>query len=71
MTSNAYTLAYACGYFYGRAHGEGAIIKEEDAVYRSNQGFLHGFEAGQMDFEAIDMVEQALETNSPVDAEHF
>lgn len=71
MTSNAYTLAYACGYFYGRAYGEDAEIKEEDAVYRSNQGFLHGLEAGRMDFEAIDLVDQALEVNSPVDSEHF
>jgi hypothetical protein len=48
-----YTIAYAIGYYYGRS---GAIaIAEQDRYHRENVGFDAGFDAGQRDFQDIDL----------------
>ena len=61
---NPYTIAYAIGYYYGRS---GAIvIAEADRYHRENVGFDAGFEAGQRDFENVDLV-IAAEAMDPVD----
>lgn len=59
-----YTTAYAVGYFYGRAYPSSdrsdITMPEQDYCYRNTVGFKNGFEAGQRDFERIDLSLEAL-----------
>lgn len=65
-----YSIAYAVGYFYGRSRGyipTGSDLPQEDESLLQNQGFNAGFEAGQRDYQAIDLVGQAV--NESVEAQ--
>lgn len=63
---NTYALSYAVGYFYGRAyppHAAGDIVlPTQDQYHRQNAGFKDGFEAGQRDYQNIDLPTEALST---------
>jgi hypothetical protein len=61
---NPYTISYAIGYYYGRS---GAIvIAEQDRYHQANAGFDMGYEAGQRDFQDVDLP-MAAEAMDPVD----
>ena len=66
-TSEYYRNAYAVGYYYGRTFsGAGGRINicELDKCYTAQQlssAFDAGYEAGERDFQEIDLVAQALE----------
>ncbi len=62
MSLNSYTIAYAVGYYYGRAFPADAPIdmKEEDLAITSNQGFQDGLLAGRHDYVALDLTQEAL-----------
>lgn len=64
---NAYMVAFAIGYYYGRAHptGEGMPMPLEDIYHRSNQGFDDGLAAGQRDFQNIDLPISAEQSYPP------
>jgi hypothetical protein len=67
---NPYSIAYAVGYFYGRSRGyipTGSDLPQEDEALMLNQGFNAGFEAGQRDYQAIDLSKQAV--SEPVEAQ--
>ena len=59
---NPYTIAYAIGYYYGRAYSADADVElpEADMYHRSNQGFVDGLEAGRRDFQDVDLPVIAL-----------
>ncbi len=61
MSMNAYTIAYAVGYYYGRAYpsNEQVQMPEEDQAVVKNQGFQDGFIAGRHDFEKLDLPREA------------
>ena len=59
-----YTIAYALGYYYGRSGA--LVISEQDRYHRENAGFDAGFEAGQRDFQDVDLA-IAAEAMDPVD----
>ncbi len=54
---NPYTIAYAIGYYYGRAYSADADVPlpEHDMYHRQNLGFTHGLEAGRRDFQEVDL----------------
>jgi len=57
-TKHPYTLAYARGYYYGRAYcGQeiNSLISEEDMYWRDTVGFRDGLEAGKRDFQEVDL----------------
>ena len=59
---NPYAIAYAIGYFYGRAYPRDVNIPlpEEDQSRVDSNGFHDGLEAGRRDYEAIDLPLVAL-----------
>jgi len=64
--NHPYTVAFAIGYFYGRAHdaAAGITMPEHDMYHRSNAGFTAGLEAGRRDFQEIDLPLVALQENA-------
>lgn len=69
MTKNPYTLAYARGYYYGRAYcGQelDTLMSMEDMYWRETVGFRDGLEAGKIDFQDLDLTAQAM-GQDPVD----
>lgn len=69
MTKDPYTLAYARGYYYGRAYcGIEPItdMSTEDLCWRDSVGFLDGLEAGKNDFQTLDLPKEA--SQHPVEA---
>lgn len=56
---NPYAIAFAVGYYYGRAFpsylSHEIIVPEQDMGHRSNVGFDDGFKAGQRDFQEVDL----------------
>lgn len=54
---NPYTIAYAIGYYYGRAYSADADVPlpEHDMYHRQNQGFTDGLAAGRRDFQEVDL----------------
>lgn len=54
---NPYTIAYAIGYYYGRAYSadEYIAMPEHDMYHRQNQGFVDGLAAGRRDFQEVDL----------------
>ncbi len=64
---NSYTIAYAIGYYYGRAYSADADVPmpDHDMYHRQNQGFTDGLEAGRRDFEDVDLPIIALQEQSP------
>ncbi len=62
MLSTPYNIAFAIGYYYGRAHptSEEVVIAEQDMYHRANQGFEDGLTAGRRDFCDVDLPIQAL-----------
>ena len=63
-TKHPYTLAYARGYYYGRAFCGielEAKISEEDVYWRNTVGFRDGLEAGKIDFQMMDLPQAANE----------
>lgn len=65
---NPYSIAFAIGYYYGRAFPRDAevVMSEQDMYHRSNAGFDAGLEAGRRDFEQLDLP-AAAEAVDPVD----
>ena len=64
MTKDPYTLAYARGYYYGRAFCGielDVIMSVEDITWRDSLGFKDGLEAGKNDFQALDLPNEALQ----------
>lgn len=64
MTKDPYTLAYARGYYYGRAFcGIEPVtdMSDEDLIWRDSVGFRDGLEAGKNDFQTLDLPHEALE----------
>ncbi len=57
----AYTIAYAVGYYYGRAYPADEIIplKDADLAVVNNQGFQDGLSAGRHDYMALDLPAEA------------
>ena len=69
VTKHPYTLAYARGYYYGRAFGGNELeskLSIEDLYWRESAGFLDGLEAGRKDFEDLDLTAAAM-AQDPVD----
>jgi hypothetical protein len=69
MTRNPYTLAYARGYYYGRAYcGQEpeTPMSMEDLYWRDTVGFNDGLAAGKRDFQDLDLTAQAM-SQDPVD----
>ncbi len=62
MSNNTYTVAYAVGYYYGRAFPEDSYenMPPVDITLKDTQGFRDGLAAGRHDFEVIDLTTQAL-----------
>ena len=58
---NPYTLAFAIGYFYGRAYPRDAYptLPLADIHHSTNKGFEDGLAAGRRDFEEVDLVADA------------
>jgi len=54
---NPYAIAYAIGYYYGRAYPRNALpeLAPYDEYHRGNQGFEDGLEAGRRDYEQVDL----------------
>ena len=54
---NPYAIAFAIGYFYGRAYSadQDVLLPAQDLYHKSNQGFADGLEAGRRDFQDIDL----------------
>jgi hypothetical protein len=65
---NPYTLAFAIGYYYGRAYPRDAhpALSDADMYHSTNKGFDDGLAAGRRDFEEVDLV-AAAESQDPVD----
>ena len=65
---NPYTIAFAIGYYYGRAYPYDAMprLPEADIPYAGTHGFIAGLERGQHDFGEVDLV-TAAEAQDPVD----
>ena len=63
---NPYTIAFAIGYYYGRAYSADAIVPlpEHDQYHRQNQGFTDGLEAGRRDFQDVDLPIIAMQEES-------
>lgn len=59
---NPYTMAFAIGYFYGRAYPTQVepTMPVQDLYHRENQGFTDGLEAGRRDYREIDLPLEAL-----------
>lgn len=59
---NPYAIAFAIGYYYGRAFPRDAevILPSHDEYHRGNQGFEDGLEAGRRDYEQVDLPLVAL-----------
>jgi len=60
---NAYAMAFAIGYYYGRAYGgiANVTLPEHDIYHKNNQGFSDGLVAGRRDFQEIDLPILAME----------
>lgn len=58
---NPYSIAYALGYFYGRAHGTIPVLPEQDEYHAKNAGFNDGFAAGMRDWQDVDLPRAALD----------
>lgn len=54
---NPYTIAFAIGYFYGRAYPTDAatIMPEHDLYHREHQGFIDGLNEGRRDYQDVDL----------------
>lgn len=54
---NPYTMAFAIGYFYGRAFPTDieVILPPHDLYHCGNQGFVDGLAAGRRDFQDVDL----------------
>jgi len=65
---NPYTIAFAIGYYYGRAYprDDTPVMSDADMYHRNNKGFEDGLAAGRRDFEELDLV-AAAESQDPVD----
>jgi len=59
---NPYAIAFAIGYYYGRAFPRDAYVTlpAADEYHRGNQGFEDGLEAGRRDYEDVDLPLVAL-----------
>jgi hypothetical protein len=59
-----YAIAYSIGYFYGRAYpsyiADDITMPVQDHYHRNTEGFKAGFEAGQRDFQDVDLPTIAL-----------
>jgi len=65
---NPYAIAFAIGYYYGRAFPRDAevALPAADEYHRGNQGFEDGLAAGRRDYEDVDLPLIA-ESMDPVD----
>lgn len=59
-----YTKSYAIGYFYGRVYpsylADGITMPPQDHYIRDHVSFKDGFEAGQRDFQDVDLPMEAI-----------
>jgi len=54
---NPYAIAFAIGYFYGRAYSadQDVLLPAQDLYHKSNQGFYDGLAAGRRDYGDVDL----------------
>jgi len=54
---NPYAIAFAIGYFYGRAYSadQDVLLPAQDLYHKSNQGFADGLAAGRRDYGDVDL----------------
>ncbi len=55
---NPYAMAFAIGYFYGRAYpaaDQMPKLPAQDQYHSENQGFVDGLAAGRRDFQDVDL----------------
>ena len=66
---NPYAVAYAIGYYYGRAYPRNALpeLAPHDEYHRGNQGFEDGLEAGRRDYEQVDLPLVAMAVEAEVE----
>lgn len=59
-----YAIAFAVGYYYGRAYPRDAevTLPAADECYRSSEGFTDGLEVGRGDYENVDLPLIAMAT---------